>query len=65
MISVRASEDLTLEIVDNGVGIELPLSERTGLGLGNLRNRAEKLGGTFDIQPAPEAGTRLIWQVPL
>jgi signal transduction histidine kinase len=65
LVTIRVAEDLTLEIVDDGVGIEPPLGERAGLGLGNLRNRAEKLGGTFDIRPAPEAGTRVVWQVPL
>ena len=35
-----------------------------GLGLGNMRSRAESLDGTFEILQAPSGGTVLVWQVP-
>ena len=43
---------MTLEVVDNGKGIELPVAGGAGLGLSNSRSRAEKLGGTFEVHSA-------------
>ena len=55
-----------LIISDNGVGMGVPSSATGGgLGLPNLRRRAEKLGGTFVVGDAPGRGTVLMWQVPL
>jgi signal transduction histidine kinase len=58
------TDRLTLEIEDDGTGIELPLVQ-PGLGLVNIRERAEKLGGVFEIHSGPRGGTRLVWTVPL
>ena len=63
-VNISVDDDVTVEIVDWGRGIELPL-RRPGLGLANLRARAEKLGGTFEVHPGDEGGTRLVWSVPL
>jgi signal transduction histidine kinase len=30
----------------------------------NLRHRAEKLGGTLEIQVPDDGGTLLVWSVP-
>ena len=64
-VNLSVADDLTLEVSDNGIGIQLPLDGQGGLGLGNLRTRAEKLGGYFEIEPADGGGTRVIWCVPL
>jgi signal transduction histidine kinase len=63
-VVVTVTEDVTLEVVDNGIGTELPRGETMSRGLANLRHRAEKLGGTFEIQPVEGGGTRLLWRVP-
>ena len=63
-VFLTVNDRLTLEIEDNGAGIELPLT-RPGLGLANMRDRAEKLGGTFEVHPRASGGTRLVWTVPL
>jgi signal transduction histidine kinase len=56
----------TLTITDNGVGITTAPVERSGgLGLANLRRRAESLHGTLVIDSAPGGGTVLTWEVPL
>jgi signal transduction histidine kinase len=55
---------VVLEVVDNGVGFA-PRAHGGGLGLTNLRARAEKLGGTFDIQVVQGGGTRVTWCVPI
>ncbi len=54
-----------LEVVDNGRGLGGTETAAGGLGLVNLRRRAEKLHGTFVIESPPTGGTRLRWQVPL
>jgi signal transduction histidine kinase len=63
-VTLSVEDDLTLKIADDGRGIDLPLLGRQGMGLTNLRNRAEKLGGTFTIEPREAGGTQLLWCVP-
>jgi two-component system, NarL family, sensor histidine kinase DevS len=63
-VNIRVDDEVTVEILDWGRGIELPLT-RPGLGLANLRARAQKLGGAFEIHPGEDGGTRLVWSVPL
>jgi len=65
IVALRVADDLTLEVIDDGVGIQLPPGNRTGLGLGNLRTRAEKLGGDFEVHSLDSGGTQLNWRVPL
>jgi signal transduction histidine kinase len=65
-VTVSASDELTLEVVDDGQGLrEGPSGPKGGRGLPNLRARAEERGGTCTIEPGPGGGTRLIWSVPL
>ncbi|WP_307852944.1 GAF domain-containing sensor histidine kinase [Kitasatospora sp. RG8] len=51
-----------LTVQDDGVGI--PEQGRRS-GLRNLAERADGVGGAFEIAPAPEGGTRLDWWAPL
>ena len=53
-----------LVVIDNGQGID-GKDREGGLGLGNLRRRAEKLHGQFDVANAPRGGTVLTWRVPI
>jgi signal transduction histidine kinase len=57
--------ELIATIVDDGVGAGA--GERPGgEGLGNLRHRADALGGTLELQAgAGGTGTKVRWQVPL
>jgi signal transduction histidine kinase len=64
VVTVSVAEDVSLEVRDNGIGIELPQAFGAGLGLVNLRSRAERLGGTFEILSG-EDGTRVLWRVPV
>lgn len=54
-----------LELSDNGTGLSDSPTQTSGLGLGNMRRRAEKLGGQFLLETPPGGGTLLVWQVPL
>ena len=64
LVVLTVGDDILLEVVDNGVGFA-PSPTGSGLGLTNLRSRAEKLGGTFDVQLVEDGGTRAIWRVPI
>lgn len=63
-VRLGVTDRVVLELLDDGVGIDLPHTA-LGLGLINLRDRAEKLGGTFEIHPREGGGTRLVWTVPI
>jgi signal transduction histidine kinase len=54
---------LEVEITDDGVGI--PGDRVAGVGLASMRERAEELGGTLVVGPAPEGGTRVLARLPL
>ena len=57
---------LDLRVEDDGVGFDPSAVPPAGhLGLANLRQRAEALGGELTIDSAPGAGTRLNIRVPL
>ena len=58
---------LVVEVEDDGVGFSGDLdsvSTDRGLGLVSVRERASRLGGTFNILTAPGHGTRLIVSLP-
>jgi len=63
VITIAAGEELRLVVADDGIGIGE--AKATGLGLKNLRQRAERLGGSIDLGRSREGGTRLTWHVPL
>jgi signal transduction histidine kinase len=68
MLSISAdSRRCLLQVTDNGRGLD-PGQESVssgGLGLVNLRRRAEKLDGTFTLESPESGGTVLTWQVPI
>jgi signal transduction histidine kinase len=59
-------DDLLLCIRDDGVGMQqLPeLYARQGFGLTNMRERAESLGGRWQLDSQPGAGTRVSVRIP-
>ena len=57
------SDELLLVVRDQGVG--MPDEPESGMGLVNLRSRAEDLGGKLELEPVVGGGTRLEWSVPL
>ena len=64
IVTISVADDVSLEVQDNGIGIEVPQAFGAGLGLVNLRSRAERLGGSFEILTG-ELGTRVLWRVPV
>lgn len=56
-VSFRRGDDgLVLEVDDDGRGFDVDLSS-WGMGLTNLRERVESLGGTLEIESVPGEGT--------
>jgi signal transduction histidine kinase len=55
---------LRVGIADDGKGFD-PSARRQGLGLVGLRERVEALGGRFELESSPGAGTRIEITIPL
>ena len=58
-----ASDECLLQVTDNGRGLGPTESTEGGLGLNNMRRRAEKLHGSFEVR-SQNGGTVLTWRVP-
>jgi signal transduction histidine kinase len=56
----RQSDTLVLTVSDRGPGFDPELVDRSGrLGIAGMRERAELLGGSFEVQSAPGSGAQL------
>jgi len=66
-VSMSISEGkLTLTIKDNGKGFDPEsLGDSDGLGMANMRERSNLVGGTFDVQSGTGAGTCISFTVSL
>ena len=62
----RLQHEVQLTIADDGVGFELETAELgRGYGLPNIKDRAERLGGTLEVETAPGSGATLKTRIPL
>jgi signal transduction histidine kinase len=64
-VIISVADRVTLEVIDDGIGMTLPAGDARGMGLQNLHSRAEKLGGTCTFQVALGGGTHLVWSAPV
>jgi signal transduction histidine kinase len=60
-----SANELTLTIIDDGVGFDVKSAWGKGLGLVSIGERVEAIGGTFEILSKPGSGTRVEVRVPL
>jgi two-component system sensor histidine kinase DegS len=61
VVTIRASRDdvdLRLSVSDDGLGFELDDVQK-GMGLINMRERAQRLGGQFEIESEVGSGTKV------
>lgn len=65
VVLVREDGAALLEVEDDGRGFEPQAAVESGRGLGNLRARAEALGGVLEIRSEPGAGTSVRIRIPL
>ena len=63
----HANDRLLITLVDNGIGIghDRRRPRRQGLGMQNMRLRADRLGARLDIDTLDDGGTALRLDVPL
>lgn len=65
LISLHGSHEVvTLEICDDGEGIQRKSDHMTGMGLRIMRYRAGLVGAVLDIQPADGGGTLVTCRLP-
>jgi signal transduction histidine kinase len=58
------SDEVTLEIIDNGRGFSPHATRNGGSGITGMRERASAVGGEFGIDRAPTGGTRVRARLP-
>lgn len=61
-VSVRVGDQLEIEVIDNGDGLDPSVGRFSGIS--NMRQRAETYGGELDVGPADGGGTRVRWAIP-
>jgi signal transduction histidine kinase len=61
-VTLDVGDDVVVEVVDDGVGID---DRAARSGLRNLEERARRHGGDVEVERLPDGGTRLRWFVPL
>jgi signal transduction histidine kinase len=62
-VAVRRAEELTVEVIDDGAGIDP--GARRGLGLDSMRRRASELGGACEFAAMTPHGTAVRVRLPL
>jgi len=63
VIRLRRDDDLHVEVLDDGVGLEA--DHRLGVGLTSMRARACRLHGALVLEPRKQRGTRVYARLPL
>jgi ligand-binding sensor domain-containing protein/signal transduction histidine kinase len=61
-------DDLTLTVSDNGIGFQTTganLPAKGHFGLQGMRERADQIGGTLNVETSPKGGTRVTLRAPL
>lgn len=64
-VRIEINGTLTVEIADNGVGMQTISLKNGGVGFLSMRERAVELGGTFLAEPAPGGGSRVVAALPI
>ncbi len=67
-VTISTGENLDIEVTDQGTGFdidEVTRNKTSSTGLSGMQERARLLGGSVEILSEPEAGTRVIAQIPI
>ncbi len=65
VITIERARSLSIEVVDDGIGINPDSSGRSGVGLQSMRERALELGGNCLITSVEPHGTKVKVELPL
>lgn len=60
-----AQSRLILSIIDNGIGLDNMNTNGWGMGIINMRERVQSLGGTFDLISEENIGVKIIANIPM
>ncbi|MET0474514.1 MAG: GAF domain-containing sensor histidine kinase [Mycobacterium sp.] len=63
IVEINVTDELTIDVADDGCGIEPGTSRRSGLA--NMKRRAELVGGHCEFDDAPGGGTHVRWVAPM
>jgi len=63
-VEIVAGEDIALTVADDGIGLDAAAGS-SGKGLGNMKARAERLGGSFKAENGAGGGALIEWRVPV
>ena len=61
----RDTDELLLEVCDDGIGFDTERSFPGHLGLNSIQERIASLGGTLHIESTPGQGTCILAQLPV
>jgi PAS domain S-box-containing protein len=61
----QMNEQCTIKVRDNGIGMAGSRRHRPGLGMVTMRERAQAIGGRFDVHSVPASGTQISVEIPL
>ena len=65
MLEIRKeAEEVWMQLEDNGVGFD-SCSQKPGMGLNGMNERAKIIGGTFQLKTVPGEGTRIRIRIPI
>ncbi|MCO5167200.1 MAG: histidine kinase [Planctomycetes bacterium] len=53
-------DEVVVAVDDDGVGLPPGADRKGGMGLGNMRHRARRIGATLELQPGARGGTRVV-----
>jgi signal transduction histidine kinase len=63
-VSLRSlSGRVELRVQDDGAGFD-PMEGQRGMGIANMRTRAQEFGGQFDVVSSPGKGTAFMFSIP-
>ncbi len=62
---MRSASHILLMVEDNGVGMASSKTEKSGIGLTNIRSRVSTLNGEVSFEPGPRNGTVVMVRVPV
>jgi signal transduction histidine kinase len=63
VVTLSVGEEISVTVTDDGTGFDATSRDRES-GIGNMRYRAEALGGTCGVASSPGQGTTVTWTVP-
>lgn len=62
-ISIRAKDQISIQISDNGVGFDLEFAHKKGYGLANIKKRANEAAIQLTIDTSPGKGTKYTMEI--